>query len=344
MSLRYRPGAIIGVALTLAAPAAPAAADELWLTNGDHLNGQVVKLVEGKLTFQSEVLGELQIDATRIRTLATVQPIEIHAADGTVVRDAAVSAKEGSFRTAGTDRSAPVTFRLAETESINPPPVEWIGALVAGAQLKRGNSVEDESSVELRAVRESKQNRITLQSAYAGTRTEDSDTGERSTTEREIFGDLKYDQFLSERLYWFGRTRGERDGVEDLDLRFLVGSGAGYDWIKREGTRFSTEAGLAWVSDDYEGTDRDDDRLSGLLSWEFSTRPNDLLTAFHRGSWLPSLEELDVMLLYTETGLRVELAKRWFLEGKLRWDWNAEPAQDRERLDVDYILGLGVNF
>jgi hypothetical protein len=319
-------------------------ADELWLTNGDHLNGKVVRLAGGKLTFQSDPLGELQIDAAKVRTLTTTEPVEVHAADGSVVRDVLVSAEDGSFRTAGTDRLGPATFQLAETESLNPPPVEWVGSLLAAAKLSRGNTVQDESDVELRAVRDAKENRITFQAAYAATRSQDQDTRDKISTEREVFGDLKYDQFVSERWYWFGRTRGERDGIEALDLRFLVGSGMGYQWIRTERTGLSTEAGLAWIRDDYEGSDRDDDRLSGVFSWDFSTKPSERWTAFHRGSYLPSLEDLDVMLVYTETGLRAELSKRWFAEGKIRWDYNSEPAEDRDRRDLDYILGLGLNF
>ena len=60
---------------------------------------------------------------------------------------------------------------------------------------------------------------------------------------------------------------------------------------------------------------------------------------------MPSLRDFDdVQILTTETGLRFELIAGWFTEAKVRFELDTEPALDRERRDIKYILGLGWGF
>ncbi|MPZ16131.1 MAG: hypothetical protein GEU73_17230, partial [Chloroflexi bacterium] len=54
--------------------AEPAAADEVLLTNGDHLTGQVVSLAGGTLTFETPH-GELRIVWTTVAGLVVDEPI-----------------------------------------------------------------------------------------------------------------------------------------------------------------------------------------------------------------------------------------------------------------------------
>jgi hypothetical protein len=49
----------------------PAKQDTIVLTNGDQLSGKVTKVTYGKVSFQDDVLGELNIPLTKIRTMHT---------------------------------------------------------------------------------------------------------------------------------------------------------------------------------------------------------------------------------------------------------------------------------
>ena len=76
-------------ALVLACSTHAARADQVELTNGDRLTGRLVSLVKGTLTFQSDIVGKVEIDAGRVRTLSTDEPIEVHLRDGAVLREPA---------------------------------------------------------------------------------------------------------------------------------------------------------------------------------------------------------------------------------------------------------------
>lgn len=49
-------------------------------------------------------------------------------------------------------------------------------------------------------------------------------------------------------------------------------------------------------------------------------------------------------LVKTSTGLRTSLTDVWFVEAKVLFDWDSEPAEDAERRDVVYLLGAGLSF
>ncbi|MCK5269162.1 MAG: hypothetical protein KAJ46_00200, partial [Sedimentisphaerales bacterium] len=64
-------------------------ADVLVFKNGDRLTGTFVRITDGKLVFKAELAGEVTADLTDVRTFETVEPIEVHLKDGTVIESKA---------------------------------------------------------------------------------------------------------------------------------------------------------------------------------------------------------------------------------------------------------------
>ena len=157
----------------------------------------------------------------------------------------------------------------------------------------------------------------------------------RVSDDRIYRGTTQYDHFLRDRLFAYGRLSGERDGVADLDLRTITGSGLGYQLSKRSDFSFDIQGGLAWVHDDYGRDDSlDTDYPAAVVRWDLDKALNDAVHFFHEGEWVPSLREFnDLQLFTTETGLRIDLTKGWFAEAKLRWE--TREGQGRRRADSD---------
>ncbi len=221
-------------------------ADELIFKNGDRLTGTVVRLADGKLSFDSKVVGSVTAAVGELESFTTQQPIELHLTDGRVVSDRVVLADSGSVRFAG-DRSQ---VGFAEIEEINPEPVRWHGSVAAGLTLERGNTDSQDANIEFRARRTADDYRFNLRLRYKGERSR-SGGGDYVTDDRIYRGTTQYDHFLRDRLFAYGRLSGERDGVADLDLRTITGSGLGYQLFKRSDFSFDIQGGLAWVHDDY---------------------------------------------------------------------------------------------
>ncbi len=329
-----------------------ASADEIVFTNGDRLSGEVVRLVEGTLTLKSQILGQIEVDAARIQTFSTSKPVEIHTREGTVLRDVVLKGDPGEIRTAGTSPVGPQTFALAEMAALNPPPREapaWHGTLTAGLDIERGNSFTTEADIVLNAVRETESNRIRFDASYEGDRNKDQSTGKSNTTERTINLLVRYDYFLSKKLYWYGSGEGEKDGVQDLNLRFTGGAGFGYRWFNTKDFKAEGDLGFSWISESYTQSDLDDDFVAAMTNWSVERRLpsliSDRLTFSQRGKFWVNLEDWqDQLFARITTGLRTDLTPRTFLEAKIVWEYDSEPAAGNDRQDVDYIFGLGVRF
>ncbi len=319
---------------------APALADELIFKNGDRLTGTVMRLVHGKLSFESDVVGHVMVAVDELESFSTQEPIELQLTDGRTVSDRVVRADAGSVRFAG-DRSK-VAF--TEIEEINPEPVQWHGSLAAGLVVERGDTDSQEAHIDFNARRETDAYRLRFRLRYKGDRSR-SGGSNYNTTDRLLRVTSQYDLPINNRYFWYLRGRGERDGVADLVLRTILGSGIGYKLIDRSDFSFEVQAGPAWVRDDYKDSSLDTDYPSGVIRWDLTKDLHDMVSFFHEGEWTPSLREFnDKQLLITETGLRVDLVKGWFGEAKMHWELDTDPASGKERQNLDYIFALGWGF
>jgi len=337
---------ILSTCTALFLVAAASRADEIVLTNGDQLSGKIAVLTDGRLTLQSPLLGEFGIPLDAIAKVATAEPIEIHLADGSVVRDRLVLGEPGTLVTAGTGSFGPQTLSIGKLTAINPPleaRIAWHPDLMLSAELERGNTIQDEADLSLKALRESPTNRVWFLGTYEAERNTDRDTHVSSTSERKIEGELKYDEFLGERWYWFARAKARRDGPADLDLVFAAGVGPGYRVFKSQRTKLDLELAPTWASVNFGDDSKDLDSAALLASWRFTHRLVDAIEIFSDLDWL-ILRWDDQFYVDSSLGVRSHLSPAFYLESRIEWDYRSKTSGDVDRQDVDYIFGLGYKF
>lgn len=329
--------------------ATSARADEIQFTNGDKLSGKIVRLKDGKLGFESKMAGTISVNWADVSTLTSDEPVTVELEGGSVIVDKLVAAEPGSVRTAGTDKVTPQTIVLANAVKLNPEPVEWKGSILAGADIERGNTVKTAGNIGIDAVRRSEIDRITFGAGYTGERTRPEETSadqspNDETTKRKMFGVLQYDYFFTKKLYGYGNARGEKDAIADLALRFTAGVGAGYQWFETDTFKWSTEAGLSWVSENFTDTTPDNEYIAARLASNLDYVLYPGLTFFQYTRVYPSLEDAQDLLVDTSTGFRYKIWGDFFGESKILWIWDSTPADGNKRQDVSYILGIGYGF
>src|SRR5436190_16021193 len=165
---------------------------------------------------------------------------------------------QGSVQAAAAGGAPGGAVAIKDIKSINPPPVKWTGAVGVNGLLTRGNSNTENIGITIDAVRRGEQDRITFDAGYLYGRQKDPDTNVRATTTDNWFIFGKYDYFFSKKFYGFVSSRFERDRIADLKLRFTPAVGVGYQWIEKPNMNFLTEAGVAWVYEDFENAPSED--------------------------------------------------------------------------------------
>ena len=121
-------------------------ADELHLSNGDSLTGQVVRMEDNQLVFKTSYAGEIKVQWPDVINLVTDDPIKAILVDGTVLEGYARQASDHMMRLETEKLEAPSDFKLSEVAAINPvkkPDVKITTRVNIGVTQERGNTDTD---------------------------------------------------------------------------------------------------------------------------------------------------------------------------------------------------------
>ena len=345
-----RRASCIAALLIWCSHAAPATAGEILFKNGDRLSGQVLRMEGGRLTFKSNLAGEVTVNVADLESCKSDPPIDVRLDDGGSGRAPVTSARGGEVTVApGTPQAR--TLPVARVKAINPKD-GWSGSAVAGLLVTRGNSNTDNANVEINVEKRRVSDRLTAGASYLFGRQRDPNTGERATTTDNWNVRAKYDYFFSPRLYAYANAKVEKDNIANLDFRMTPGAGVGFQAFERPDFKASVEAGVSYVYEKFAAPDdasttefRDhNEYVSGRLAYKLEKRLGDRVTLFHKAEFLPSLRDLGEYLLNSDGGMRVGITDRLFLEYKLTLTYDALPAPGASNTDLRHLLSVGWQF
>jgi putative salt-induced outer membrane protein YdiY len=327
-----------------------AAADEIFFKNGDRLTGQILRLEGGRLTFKSNLAGEVTVNLTDLESFKSDQPLDVRLEDGSSVRAPVRDAPRGEV-TVAPDTPQARTLSVAKVKAINPKD-GWSGSALAGMLVTRGNSNTDNANVEFNFEKRRVDDRLTGGATYLYGRQRDPGTGDKATTTDNWNARLKYDYFFSPRLYAYANTKVEKDNIANLDVRLTPGGGVGFQIVDRPDFKALVEGGLTYVYEKFAAPEeasttefRDhNEYFSGRLAYKLEKRFADRLTLFHNAEYLPSFRDIDDYLVNADGGLRVGITGRLFVEYKLTLTYDAMPAPGASNTDLRHLLSVGWQF
>ncbi|MGD8174642.1 DUF481 domain-containing protein [Marinimicrobium sp. ARAG 43.8] len=325
--------------------ALPASAGMLELQNGDRIAGEFVRADENSVIWQSESLGQLTIDKTKIYDLQTSKPLKING----VGEPCTVNGmdQEHLVYSCGDDvipRRVPLVslamiipyqqFRTGESRTLT-------GRVNMSGTYARGNEVKDDwrvvSSVEYRRVDWRHSGSFEYASYSSGQDEPDVRWG----------GRYVLDWFFRERWFLNSDARFGRDETRSVDRYYNIGTGTGYQFWENATTALAMTSGLVLVSDTYEvpaspGPDfvRQEERVSWRVSTDFRYKLPLGVSLFHRNEYVRSFEEARDWYLTTTTGFNTMIASRLYSEVKLDYQVDNDPQPDTEREDVRLVVGL----
>jgi putative salt-induced outer membrane protein YdiY len=322
-------------------------ADELYFKNGDRLTGQIVRMTDDKLVFKSNVVGEVTVSLSDIRTLSSEAPLEVHLKDGTVLHKPVAAAEPNQFSIAAGEPLKPQTFALTQVASINPPAKpepKWTGSISGSVASTHGNTSTESFSGSFSTMRRSEKDRISANADYARSERKDPDTGDEDTTENWWKTKAQYDYFFTKKFFGFVNGRYEKDAIAELDRRVVVGGGGGYQWIEEPETSFSTSFGLASLYEKFDNETDSNSEISLQAGYNLSKTLYKRVKLLHELTYYPSVEQFSDYFLTTSAELRATMVKNLFASFRVIFDYDASPAEGRGSTDVKYLLGIGLTF
>lgn len=317
--------------------------DEVIFKSGDRLTGTVKSVAEDKMTFKSAVAGTVTLKMADIKTFSTDTPVDLALTDGKVSKQMIAAGADGQV-TVSADAAQPKRVALTDILKISTEKPKWTGAVVAGAVLSRGNTESSSASVGADAMLRTERTRTTLGAGYNYANQRDNDTRKNSTSADEWFAKGKYDYFIYDKTYFYGNIKYEQDRIADLDRRVAPGTGMGYQWVEKPDFNFFTEGGFSYVNEKYSNPEETRSYAAARLAYHLDKTFNSHVKGFHNLEFIPDLEDRQAFLVDTDVGLRTAITERMFVEAKARMAYNAQPADNREKKDLRYTLGVGWTF
>jgi putative salt-induced outer membrane protein YdiY len=215
---------------------------------------------------------------------------------------------------------------------------KWHGSVGLGFTWQGGNTRRTNLSFTADAAYRREKDRTTAQMLFNKAQ-EDG-----TTTDRKLYGAVKYDYFLSEVTYLYTKASGESDRTADLDLRWILSAGIGHNFYTSETFTFDGEVGLSYVDESYEDPDDDDAYLAARLAYDWEYTPNETWNAAQIAEAFPSLEDSDDITTRLDTRGRLNLTERMFAQAQWIWTWDTSPAGGAKRSDHTVFLTLGWSF
>ena len=347
--MRVRPLLRVVVWLVFLSGAAGAAElDQVTFKDGSVVYGTITNMSDGSLTMQTQLGGEVKAKWAEVASIRTAKPLHLVLSDGTELKGIAAAGEAGSVQVTSPLLDQATVVKLDTVTDINPDtrPVKYTGSVSAGASASDGNTRDRSVSLVGEFVARSKRQRFTLGASYNYAENKD------GLTQRNAKGRLKYDFFLTDRLYLYANALLEGDTFQDLNLRATVGAGPGYQFIDEgdfedpyfSGLQFYAEGGVSYVSEDYKSvpdTNYVSARWSAKLDWPLAETGVSL---FHYHEGYPSLERSEDIYVTTEQGVRLAVWKNFTAAAQVNWRWDNTPSPGFKRSDTLYLLTLGYNF
>ncbi len=317
-------------------------ADEVILRNGDRITGVAVKLDGGKLTLQTpHAKDPIDIDWSSVKSFRQEKPCELHLKDGARVKGTLETTEDGVLRIV-TGSTEPIRLKgFAEIAQINvppAPPVKYNGDVAAALSLASGNSDTTTATATGKFVARSARQRLTLLTSWKYSE----DRGALSA--KEGGGSIKYDFFISKKLYTWLNTRLEHNKFQDMNLRTTVGGGLGYQFFEDPLADLNFELGAAFFNEDYIAAE-DKRYAAGRWSVNLEVRviPGKVvLFHFHEGYL--GFEEADDLFLSTQQGVRLTVVDNLFASFQANVSYDRSPAPGIKTTDTTALFGLGYNF
>jgi Protein of unknown function, DUF481 len=328
------------------------AADQVVLTNDDTITGTIVKKDGGKLTIKNEFMGEVTMPWTAVKTIRSDSEVFVQLPAGEIVRGKlTTTGNQLEVATPSGTKAAPLAQVTAVRDAaaqrsyerlLHPRLIDlWYGNFDIGLALARGNSRTDTFTTAFRAARETRTDKTSLY--FNQTRGNARANNVNNTIASAIRGGWKYDRSVTPRFFLTAFNDYEHDRFQNLDLRFVVGAGAGYNAVKRENLKLDVDGGANFNRENFlDGLDRNfaelnfgDNlayKMAGATSITQAFRMFNNLT--NTGQYRINFDLSVVTAVRKWLGFHVTASDRYL----------SNPVQGRQRNDVLLSTGFRLSF
>ncbi len=314
-------------------------ADKILLKNGDRLSGKVVSAKEGVLTFSTAYSEDLKIKINEIKKIITDNPNVIHLKTGEILKGRLLPSEdqEDDFKLEASSGRSPTILDWTQIKAINPPKNHWKGHLGAGAQWDTGNTERFSGSFAADAHKRWEHDRFEFKFLFNYAEEDD------EVTARNTYGSMQFSHYFTKKWYGFLSLEMLNDTFKDLNLRTIVGPGAGYQIWEDDIKFWSLEAGVSYFNED-RVTGADEQYATGRFATNFKYQILKNLLFTDQYVIFPSFENFGEYNFRNQAALITTLGAGWEFKFSNIWEYESEPTPGFKESDLRWIMALQYAF
>lgn len=318
-----------------------ALADTLTLINGDHITGTVTTISGGMLLIRTEHIGALTIPAAQVAGITKKGKMHVKTASGAKLTGTLSNVDGQQVLTTASGTQVVAISELTEAAEDHIAAVEaeptWTTTADLGWTLSKGNSDTESRSFHLDSI--ATQGKF----EHRGYAYWDADEAQEVTT-RDTFDtgyDLRY--YFRKKWYALGSIGYFKDELKEIDSRYTVGAGLGYQFFNHSIASLSTDLGVTMVFEDLAGESESNPALRWGVDYFRWLRPRQV-EYFYGHEVLKILDSERGEVYKVNTGIRFHLSERWHANARLDLIHETEPPVGNRNSDITYSVGFGMNF
>lgn len=323
-------------------------AGELRLSNGDRLSGSLKSMDSQFLTWQSDAFGELKVQRQLISGVDSANPVivELQQApdldQNKVLRNCLLHSNL-DFYTLNCDHGNAIQLSaLNSIVAAYPQPVApqqlvtHSGAISLRMEDERKNTDSQELDLDAK-----------LQMRYGVIRHTllldiDTESVDKQKVENKLKADYKFDYFIADNRFIGANAGFERDQYSDLDSKYTLGLGVGYQFFDDEYSALEVEAGLKFLQEQFKSASN-----GSQLAWSWAADFRWLLDSsrleiYHQHEITMSTSDTSDADIETTTGLRFPVIDKLSAVVQYEFDYDNKPVD--EALDLERTLSFGLIY
>lgn len=323
---------------------------KVTLKDGSQVFGEIIQMTGGLLTLKT-IFHEgdpVKIKWSEVAGIDSEEGLTFVLTNGTILYGTPVLTQPGTLGVQTEMLPEPLAVEVDLVAAVNPPPkkaVTYTGNVNFGGSKTTGNTKIQNISLVGEFIARSERLRLSMLGRYL--------YGENNgeLVARNAFGTIKLDFFVTQRFFMNVGALFEQDTFQDLNLRTMLFSGPGYQFIEKgdfsstyfEKMQLSGELGVGFYNEDFKIAE-DQSSVSGRWAVNFDWPVTPTVTIFHQHQGFTAVEEPSDFYINSQQGIRLKVWGNLISSFQVNWRYDNTPSPGFKNTDIQYLLTIGYAF
>lgn len=332
-------------------------ADQVVMTNGDRLSGKILKKDGDSIVLETELAGTVKISWASVERIVSDDALSLTLKDGKVL-EGKIEVEEDKLKIETPDAGQVAVEKEAlkvartpaeqakfefEQKRIRESKITdfWSGTVDMGFSLTQGNSNTRTFSFGLNGTRETAKNKFVV---YAnGLHVNNTNSGNPVTTAQSVWSGARYDININREWFAFSSSDFEYNKPQKLNLRAVLGGGAGYHAVKSEKANVDFILG---GTNNYENFSTGLQRNSAemVLGKEIKYKISPRVRFNERLVFYPNISNAGEFRALLDASVQTDINSWLGLHMTVGNRYNSQPVSQTEKNDFLLSTGLRVSF